>query len=401
MSLTDLRDGLLRPVMRAWVAATVDAVIAAIPRPADTPHAHADAASEDRARVLILGAGIAAGWGVLSHDLALPGYLARTLAASIGRGVDVDLVADVTMTARHAAPRLKTLSLWRYQAVVLVLGINESVSLVSAARWERELREAIITVRAEGGLDIPIIVAGVQPVRSVPLFNSLLGSIAERRATVLNRTTEKLAAAMPRVGYVPLSAAILPSGDRYRGSESYRTWAVEIAEVLVPELIGADAVDEGFRDEADRQAAVDALHLPSVPGAEFDRIVGIARRVFGTESAAFSVIDGDQQWYKSRAGVDIVRVPRDQAICSVTIETGTGLVVPDARVDPRFKKSMLVTADPGVRFYAGYPVTGPDGEPIGALCVFDSQPRRATDVDLAVLRHLAQLASDELESTAG
>ena len=400
MALNDLRDGLLRPIMRAWVAATVDAVIAAIPRPADTPHVHADAASEDRARVLILGAGIAAGWGVLSHDLALPGYLARTLAASLGRGVDVDLVADVTMTARHAAPRLKTLSLWRYQAVVLVLGINESVSLHRSDRWERDLREAIITVRAEGGLDIPIILAGVQPVRSVPLFNSVLGSIAERRATVLNRTTEKLAAGMPRVGFAPLSAAIMPASDRYRESQSYRIWAGEIAEVLIPHLIGVDSAEGGYRDEADGQAAVDSLHLPSAPGAEFDRIVAIARRVFGTESAAFSVIDGDQQWYKSRVGVDIVRVPRDQAICSVTIETGAGLVVPDARADPRFRKTALVTAEPGVRFYAGYPVTGPDGEPVGALCVFDSQPRRATDVDLAVLRHLAQLVSDELESRA-
>lgn len=400
MSLIDLRDGLLRPVMRAWVAATVDAVIAAIPRPADTPHAHADGASEERMRVLILGAGIASGWGVLSHDLALPGHLARLLAASIGRGVDVDLISDVTMTARHAGPRLKTIPLWRYQAIVLVLGINEAVSLVSPARWERDLRDAIVTVRAEGGLDIPIILTGVQPVRSVALFDSVLGSIAERRARILNRATEKLAAAMPRVGFAPLSAAIAPTSDRYREPESYRKWAGEIAGALVPELVGVDSGEVGFRDEAERQAAVDALRLTSVPGEEFDRIVGIARRVFGTQSAAFSVIDGEQQWYKSRVGVDIVRIPRDQAICSVTIELGGGLVVPDARADPRFSRSILVTADPGVRFYAGYPVTGPDGEPVGALCVFDPQPRRATDVDLAVLRHLAQLASDALETSA-
>lgn len=400
MSINEVSDGLLRPVMRAWVAAMVDAVIATVPRPADTPHAHADGVSDDRVRVLVLGAGIASGWGVLSHDLALPGSLARALAASIGHGVDVDVIADVTMTARHAAARLSTLPLWRYQAVVLVLGINESVGLTSPDRWERDLREAIITVRSEGGLDVPIVLAGIQPVRSVPMFDSLLGTIADRRARVLNRASERLAQATPRVGFASLSAAIMPAQDRYREPESYRQWAEEITEVMAPLVVGVGGSPEGFRDELERQAAVDALSLTSTPTDAFDRIVALAKRVFGTEAAAFSVIDGDSQWYKSRVGVDTVRVARDQAFCSVTIESGGGLVVADARDDPRFSNSILVRSAPGVRFYAGYPVTSPDGEPVGALCVFDSKPRHAADVDLAVLRHLAHLASDEIEKSA-
>ena len=42
-----------------------------------------------------------------------------------------------------------------------------------------------------------------------------------------------------------------------------------------------------------------------------------------------------------------------------------------------------------VRFYAGYRITGPDGAPFGALCVFDSEPRDVQEEDLTALRDLA------------
>ena len=47
-------------------------------------------------------------------------------------------------------------------------------------------------------------------------------------------------------------------------------------------------------------------------------------------------------------------------------------------------------------FYAGYPIESPDGYRIGSLCVMDSEPRDASQVDPAPLRELAMLAQKEL-----
>ncbi|WP_082764209.1 GAF domain-containing protein [Frondihabitans sp. PAMC 28766] len=71
-------------------------------------------------------------------------------------------------------------------------------------------------------------------------------------------------------------------------------------------------------------------------------------------------------------------------------------VVEDALTDPRYSHYSLVTGDPGVRFYAGYPIESPDGQRIGALCVMDSCPRTFTDEDAQLLRGLAQKAQEEL-----
>jgi hypothetical protein len=49
-----------------------------------------------------------------------------------------------------------------------------------------------------------------------------------------------------------------------------------------------------------------------------------------------------------------------------------------------------------MRFYAGYPVEAADGTRIGALCVFDREPRSADSIDLTALRDLALAIQREL-----
>jgi GAF domain-containing protein len=72
------------------------------------------------------------------------------------------------------------------------------------------------------------------------------------------------------------------------------------------------------------------------------------------------------------------------------------LVVPDALADERFRNNPYVLGEPHIRFYAGFPIESADGERIGALCVFDPEPRAAGDVDLVLLRELALMLQAEL-----
>ena len=44
--------------------------------------------------------------------------------------------------------------------------------------------------------------------------------------------------------------------------------------------------------------------------------------------------------------------------------------------------------------YAGFPIRGRDGEPIGSLCAIDGAPRQWSDADLELLEQLADVVSD-------
>ena len=110
------------------------------------------------------------------------------------------------------------------------------------------------------------------------------------------------------------------------------------------------------------------------------------------------MIDKDREWHKAMNGTDVVNNDRDTSFCSVTIRSSGSFVVGDASHDERFVDQPLVKDDT-VRFYAGYPVTV-DGQNIGALCVFDSEPRSESDVDDSMLKNLASLIEAELRVDA-
>jgi len=157
------------------------------------------------------------------------------------------------------------------------------------------------------------------------------------------------------------------------------------------------ASDEPVEAERRRQKAVDDLRiLDTLPEERFDRIVTMARQLYGTESAVFSIIDRDREWHKSRSGNTVEVAERTASFCSVTIRGKDALVVGDASKDDRFSSTPGVVGDPNLRFYAGFPVKAPGGEQIGALCVYDPSPRDPQNVDDSMLRQLAHLLEAEL-----
>lgn len=154
---------------------------------------------------------------------------------------------------------------------------------------------------------------------------------------------------------------------------------------------------EPVRWERKRQKAVDALRILDTPAEDrFDRIVTMARQLYSTESAVFAVTDRDRDWHKSRSGNTRESAPRSSSFCSVTIRGAGSLVIGDASKDDRFSALPGVLGNPNVRFYAGFPVRSPNGQQIGALCVYDPTPRDAAEVDDSMLEQLAHLLEAEL-----
>lgn len=152
--------------------------------------------------------------------------------------------------------------------------------------------------------------------------------------------------------------------------------------------------------ESERIAALNALEILDTDDEErFDRITRLAQRIFGTEVAAVSMVADDRQWFKSSEGTDERDTPREDSFCAhALLEPDETMVVSDAQQDDRFSDNPLVTGDPHIRFYAGHPIKAPGGQPIGALCVLDSQPRIGADVDTESLRDLAAMVEDEIAS---
>ncbi len=113
---------------------------------------------------------------------------------------------------------------------------------------------------------------------------------------------------------------------------------------------------------------------------------------FGVDVVLMTLVDTDRQIILARVGTDLESMPRSDAFCDHLIRSNTLLVVPDARLDPRFASNPLVTGEWQVRFYAGAPLIFRGEVRLGGLCLLDRQPRTLTGRDLSDLAELADEA---------
>jgi PAS domain S-box-containing protein len=106
-----------------------------------------------------------------------------------------------------------------------------------------------------------------------------------------------------------------------------------------------------------------------------EELVAFSARLCRAPIALVSMVERDRQWFAARIGLDANETPREQSFCAFAMQGDEIMVVPDATRDPRFADNPLVTGQPHIRFYAGAPLRSPEGAPLGALCVIDTQPR--------------------------
>lgn len=150
-------------------------------------------------------------------------------------------------------------------------------------------------------------------------------------------------------------------------------------------------------NEAERQAAVDALALSREPqDPQLEQIVQQAARFLDVPIAFVSLIDSDQMVFVASVGMPAQILPRQISFCGHAILRDGATIVPDARDDERFSANPLVTGPPSVRCYVGMPLTLPGGQSVGALCVVDRQPRRFSADEIELLYALRDAAVDRL-----
>lgn len=153
------------------------------------------------------------------------------------------------------------------------------------------------------------------------------------------------------------------------------------------------------RREAERLDDLRELGLLDTESEErFDRLTRLAQALFRVPVSLVSLLDNDRQWFKSKVGVDVCETARNISFCAHVVAEDAMLVVEDACLDNRFRDNPFVIGPPHLRFYAGLPLYGTAGLPIGSFCVAGTEPRRLLIPEIRHLVDLAALAQKEITS---
>jgi GAF domain-containing protein len=151
-------------------------------------------------------------------------------------------------------------------------------------------------------------------------------------------------------------------------------------------------------DTSERQAALRRYHvLDTAPEKNFDRITSMITKICDVPTALISLIDEERQWFKSCFGFNRRETDIEVSFCVHAVDAGRTLVVEDATEDPRFKDNPIVTGPPHIRFYAGAPLTTPDGIHIGTLCIIDYEARTFDAAQREILEDLADTVVAQFE----
>jgi len=147
-------------------------------------------------------------------------------------------------------------------------------------------------------------------------------------------------------------------------------------------------------NEEERLAELNGLNLLDTPQeANFDQVTERLTKLFKVPIALITLIDRNRQWFKSQTGLpsDLAEArftSRDVSLCGHVVATDEILIVRDLARDPRFANNPFVTEN-RLRFYAGIPLRGPNGLPIGSLCILDTKAREMTMQEQELLKMIA------------
>jgi diguanylate cyclase (GGDEF)-like protein len=156
---------------------------------------------------------------------------------------------------------------------------------------------------------------------------------------------------------------------------------------------------ESNRELSRLKSVKKTMFFDSAPDRDIDRLTQLTARLLSVPIALITVLDQNTEWFKSKIGLSVTKLSRNQSFCTYTIEHDDILIVEDTTQDERFQSLDIVLGNEHIRFYAGHPLCLPNGNKIGTLCVLDRYPRSLSETEARALKHLSAMVEFELAET--
>lgn len=192
--------------------------------------------------LLVLGESTVAGVGAPVQEQALAAQLALALATRAGRAIQWQAVGKNGVTAAATQALLvRRLTAEAQDAVVVVLGVNDTLALRGPDRWTSDLQRLIAAVREKTG-PAPVFLAAVPPMGEFPALSTPLRTVLGMRARVLDQAAARLARQLPDVYHVPLPGRLERDFFCHDGLHpspaGYRAWAAYLAAAIADQSMG-------------------------------------------------------------------------------------------------------------------------------------------------------------------
>ncbi|MEL1242479.1 ATP-binding protein [Flavobacterium flavipallidum] len=151
-------------------------------------------------------------------------------------------------------------------------------------------------------------------------------------------------------------------------------------------------------NESERLSALKRYNiLYTLPDNAFNDTTKLVSYICGVPMAHISFIDESRQWFKSEIGIGVSEVPREISFCQYTIMESELVEISDTHLNERLKDDPNVTGGFKIRFYAGIPLTTPDGYNIGTICALDHVTKELNENQRNALSILAKHVINQLE----
>ncbi len=152
---------------------------------------------------------------------------------------------------------------------------------------------------------------------------------------------------------------------------------------------------------ANESARLHLLHrlniLDTAQEAVYDTLTELACLICDCSNAALTLIAEDYQWIKAATGPIAPPLSRDNSFCAHTILTPDQITyAPNTLLDARFADNPL--SQQLIGSYTAVPLCPETGVAVGALCVFDTEPKPLTEQQRRGLQLLAKQATELLQS---
>ncbi len=222
--LDALRTTVITPMVERWLVSS-DASWRTLPVPSGPPLA--SSAGPDPDRILLFGSGIAMGYGMKTHDLALAGHLARQVSDITLRGVQVDVVTGEHLTVDNTLKNLTVSRLRELDVVIATPGTLEKLLLMPVPVWRSRIEFLLDHFAENAPASLRVLFVAVPELSKIVRMPRLLGWAADRSARALNQALEASCAARPYVDFVPFRPT--ERSGRDGTGRTYQHWASLIA----------------------------------------------------------------------------------------------------------------------------------------------------------------------------